>query len=45
MYKHYIRVEADGNVIHAFSNVFEQPESDNILVTEASGRHFNLDLV
>jgi hypothetical protein len=43
-YKHYIRVDADANVIHAFSDAFEQPEPSDLLVTEDGGRHFNLDL-
>jgi hypothetical protein len=44
MHKHYIRADAEGNVIHAFSNAFEQPELNDLLVTEEGGRHFNLDL-
>ncbi|MGE7614767.1 hypothetical protein [Paenibacillus sp. NPDC101420] len=43
-YKHYIRVDTDGNVIHAFSDAFEQAELDDILVTGEGGRHFNLSL-
>ncbi|ASA22305.1 hypothetical protein [Paenibacillus donghaensis] len=44
MYKHYIRVDTEGNVIRAFSDAFEQPEPGDLLVTEDGGRHFNLDL-
>ncbi|OME59492.1 hypothetical protein [Paenibacillus odorifer] len=44
MHKHYIRVDTDNNVIHAFSDAFEQPESTDLVVTEEGGRHFNLDL-
>jgi hypothetical protein len=44
-YKHYIRVDADGNVIHAFSDAFEQATKDgDILLTDNGSRHFNLDL-
>ncbi|GGF72805.1 hypothetical protein GCM10010912_17530 [Paenibacillus albidus] len=44
MYKHYIRVDANGNVIRAFSDAFEQSQDGDILVSEGGGRHFNLDL-
>lgn len=44
MYKHYIRVDTDGNVTHAFSDAFEQPRGDEILVTKDGGRHFNLNI-
>lgn len=44
MYKHYIRVDAEGNVVRAFSDAFEQPVNKDMLVTEEGGRHFNLDL-
>ncbi|ASA20953.1 hypothetical protein [Paenibacillus donghaensis] len=44
MYKHYIRVDTDDNVIRAFSDAFEQPQPGDLLVTENGGRHFNLDL-
>lgn len=44
MHKQYIRVDADANVIHAFSDAFEQPELGDLLVTENGSRHFNLDL-
>ncbi|CAH1054024.1 hypothetical protein [Paenibacillus pseudetheri] len=43
-YSHYIRVDTDGNVIHAFSDAFEQAKDGDILVTEGGSRHFNLDL-
>jgi hypothetical protein len=44
MYKHYIRVDAEGSVIRAFSDAFEQPEPGDLIVTEDGGRHFNPDL-
>ncbi|MEK3699631.1 MULTISPECIES: hypothetical protein [unclassified Paenibacillus] len=44
MYRHYIRVDADSNVIHAFSDAFEQPHEGDLLVAQDGGRHFNLYL-
>lgn len=44
MANHYIRTNAKGLVIHAFSSDFEQPLQNDILYAENAGRHFNLDL-
>ena len=44
LYKHYIEKDKDGNIIKSFTNGFEQPTKDSILVRESSERHFNLDL-
>lgn len=43
-YNHYIRVDSDSNVIHAFSDAFEHPTEDDILVAEDAGRHYNPEL-
>ncbi|KIL38298.1 hypothetical protein SD70_27165 [Gordoniibacillus kamchatkensis] len=40
-YKHYIRIDANNIVIHAFSDAFEQPLGTDILVESNAGRHFN----
>lgn len=44
MYKHYIRVDGNTNIIKAFSDAFEQPEEGDICITEDGDRHFNLDI-
>lgn len=44
-YKHYIRVDANNIVIHAFSDAFEQPQDGDILVESDAGRHYNLQLM
>lgn len=43
-YKHYIRLNADGNIIKAFCDVFESPVDGDILISETDERHFNPDL-
>lgn len=40
--KHYIRIDADDYIIHGFSDAFEQPRPDDILINEQGGRHFEL---
>ena len=48
MRKHYIRIDANNNIIKTFSNAFEEPEAGDILYKEDIGeglaRHFNLEL-
>ena len=39
--KHYIRLNKDGFISKAFSDAFEQPIKDDILVKEG-GRHYHL---
>lgn len=43
-YKHYIRIDAKGYVIKAFSDAFEQPQEGDILVAETEERHYNPEL-
>jgi len=40
-YKHYIRVNDAGTIVHGFSDAFEQPLDDDILVAEEAPRHFH----
>lgn len=40
-YKHYIRTDAAGVIIHRFSNAFEEPLPSDICVNEDGGRHYN----
>ena len=42
MYNHYIKLQ-DNKMIRGFSDAFEQPEKDDILIAENAGRHFELD--
>lgn len=44
MNKHYIEVDVNNNVIKAFSDAFEQPTVNSILVNENGDRHFHLNL-
>ena len=41
-YKHYIRTNEAGIIIHGFSDAFEQPQDGDILVLENGPRHFHL---
>ena len=43
-YKHYIRLNAENHVIKAFSEAFEAPEKDDILLTDQGIRQCNIDL-
>lgn len=45
MYKHYIRANEAGIIIHGFSDAFEQPQDGDICINEDAGRHFTLQLV
>ena len=38
-YKHYIKLNSQNEIIHAFSNAFEQPEKTDILLKETEERH------
>lgn len=40
-YKHYIRLNEDGNVIHGFSDAFDKPLEDDICIMEDGPRHFH----
>lgn len=44
MYKHYIKVDGNNNVISSFSDAFKEPDQDSILIIESTERHYNLDL-
>ena len=39
---HYIRTNADGNIIAGFSDAFRQPEADDILINDQGGYQFHL---
>ena len=38
-YRHYIRLNSQNEIIHAFSNAFEQPSETDILLMETEERH------
>ena len=40
--KHYVRVNADGNIITGFSDTFQQPEPADILINDQGGYQFRL---
>ena len=40
--KHYIRIDADYNIIKGFSDAFEEPQPGDICITELGGRHFEM---
>lgn len=43
-YKHYIRINDKNEVIHGFSNAFEEPLESDICITETGERHFQPQL-
>ncbi|WP_010502832.1 hypothetical protein [Paenibacillus elgii] len=43
-YKHFIRTDATGLIIHGFSSAFETPEPTDICIEENAGRHFTIQL-
>jgi hypothetical protein len=38
-YKHYIRINSNNEIIHAFSDAFQSPEETDILLGETEERH------
>lgn len=38
--KHYIRIDNENNIVHGFSDAFEQPQEGDILINEQGGRQF-----
>jgi hypothetical protein len=44
-YKHYIRVNEAGIIVHGFSDAFEQAQEDDVVFTEDAGRHFQIPLL
>jgi len=44
-YFHYIRINKNNEIIHAFSNAFEQPEKEDILLYETEQRHCQLQVM
>lgn len=42
MYKHYIEVNEKDEIIKAFSDAFESPTENSILIRESDQRHFYL---
>ena len=40
--KHYIRIDNQNRIIHGFSDAFEQPQADDILLNENGGRQFEM---
>jgi hypothetical protein len=45
MYKHYIRINEDDEIIRTFCNIFETPQEGDILFKETEERHFNKSLI
>ncbi len=45
MTRHFIKIDQDNNIIKTFTDAFEEPDQDSILVNEDGDRHFNLDLM
>lgn len=45
MYKHYIRINENNEIIHTFCDVFEIPQTEDILFKETEERHFNKNLI
>ena len=45
MYKHYIRIDKDKNIIKTFTDAFETPEENDILIEGNGARHFVVNLV
>lgn len=44
-YKHYIRLNSQNEIIHAFSDAFEQPIKTDILLGETEERHCQLQIM
>jgi hypothetical protein len=42
MYKHYIRLDENNNIIYGFSDAFEQTQENDICINENGERHFEL---
>ena len=40
--KHYIRTDKQNRIVHGFSDAFEQPQADDILLNENGGRQFEI---
>jgi len=45
LYNHYIRLNSQNEIIHAFSNAFDQPEETDILLYETKERHCQLQVM
>lgn len=41
-YKHYIRVNENGVIVHGFTDAFESPEPGDICILDNGPRHFHL---
>lgn len=44
-YRHYIRINEQNEIIHAFSDAFEQPLETDILFQETEQRHCQLNIL
>jgi hypothetical protein len=44
-YQHYIRTDANGIVIHGFTDAFEQIQPGDLLLSGQDGRHFQIQLI
>jgi hypothetical protein len=44
-YMHYIRINKNNEITHAFSNAFEQPQKKDILLRETEQRHCQLNVL
>jgi hypothetical protein len=42
MSKHYIQLDAQGNIVYGFSDAFEEPLPTDICINDEGGRHFQL---
>ena len=40
--KHYVRIDEEKRIIKGFSDAFEQPQENDIVINEQGGRHFRL---
>ena len=40
--RYFIRIDADSNIIHGFSDAFEQPQDSDILINAQGGYQFRL---
>lgn len=44
MYKHYIKIDANNNVITTFSDAFKKSDGNSIFLKDSENRHFNMKL-
>ncbi|GIP53097.1 hypothetical protein J42TS3_21320 [Paenibacillus vini] len=44
-YKHFIRTDHGGKVLHGFSTAFESPSGNDIMVNGNAERHFPINVL